>query len=70
MSEWISVEDRLPGDSQTVLAVNSAGVIMLAFIHLPSKTWFRTYAGQQHVTHWMPLPKPPEGESDEANTSP
>ena len=58
--EWISVKDRLPDCADTVLAVDRDGIMGSAY-----------YVGFWHtggeldeyaVTHWMPLPKPPEGE--------
>ena len=60
VQHWISVKDRLPEDASTVLAIDSDGTICSAY-----------YVGRWHgggdldedaVTHWMPLPKPPEGE--------
>lgn len=60
MSEWISVEDRLPKQYDEVL------------IHIPhatlTTTAWRNIAGEwqfvdddlaKSVTHWMPLPAPP-----------
>ena len=54
---WISVKDRLPGPFLCVLATDGEFVFVAA------------YQGQQRwsgndgfgdVTHWMPLPEPPE----------
>jgi len=61
--EWISVEDRLPEDNETVLVTNGQRV---------KEVWFgqRTKLDRPHfmfttmplhtITHWMPLPKPPK----------
>lgn len=59
--EWHCVADELPHDDTTVLIAHRAGV---------STGWFNGRyweqgAGTGHrmlktVTHWMPLPKPPE----------
>ena len=59
-SKWISVKDRLPDCANTVLAIDRDGIMASAY-----------YVGNWHsggeldecaVTHWMPLPEPPEGE--------
>ena len=46
MAEWISVKDKMPEDGKEVLF--SDGISMIAYA--------------QDVTHWMPLPEPPEEE--------
>jgi len=63
--DWISVEDRLPTPYENVLVYAKNGVyggnpIDIEFI-FPEGNWndqgiFCT------ITHWMPLPKPPEGQ--------
>lgn len=61
--QWISVKDRLPNFDQTVLAYSGKEWgIGLAFLHDDEK-W---YGDCGDVTHWMPLPAPPEAE-DEAD---
>ena len=60
MSKWISVEDRLPPNQQEVLVytVSQKGIGNIdkgywsidRFIH----------RGRAKVTHWMPLPEPPD----------
>jgi hypothetical protein len=52
---WHSVTDELPQDLVRVLVVNPKGDFGIAF-HL-GKRWFGTW---DKVTHWMPLPQPPE----------
>jgi Protein of unknown function (DUF551) len=64
MSEWISVKDRLPEESQDALAFDDCGVIHMA-IYSPEGLVYRwhcdTYGLYPHeVTHWMPLPEPPK----------
>ena len=58
VQEWISVDDRLPEDASTVLAIDSYGTICSAY-----------YAGRWHgggdldedaVTYWMTLPTAPK----------
>jgi len=66
MSEWISVKDRLPDAGIRVLTLDKWGGIrdreLYAFTSGPLV--FRPdglHLGKD-VTHWMPLPEPPEEE--------
>ena len=54
-NEWISVKERLP-ETGTVLATDGAVVITA-----PASSV--TEDGPA-ITHWMPLPEPPEEEKD------
>ena len=59
--KWISVEERLPEAKKDVLACGD--VIKTAYTRGAGEGWF-TYDGNKqlhNVTHWMPLPEPPEG---------
>lgn len=62
-TEWISVKDRLPETSESVL-VTGAGGMAIAFICLLSKrfTQVNTWNDSIHesITHWMLLPEPPK----------
>ena len=61
MSEWISVEDRLPDDVGYY-------IVATVFSYAPVRTghfkrnsdnpWAYFQPGE--ITHWMPLPEPPE----------
>lgn len=68
MQEWISVKDRLPRDGRNNLVLCSAlggnGIGIMSY-DTYSREWRQltsigvacyTYS----VTHWMPLPQPPE----------
>lgn len=68
MAEWISVNDRLPENNKPVLVVAHSIPFTAAYAH-----WKRKWVvlGQyrnadlregKKVTHWMPLPEPPEDE--------
>lgn len=68
--EWISVEERLPEDSVFVLVVNDDGQMMIARYNHGVPRWEYKYTNydwdvwdddlQGPITHWMPLPEPPE----------
>ena len=57
--EWISVEDRLPETTGSVLITNGDDVATGAYIKYVDGggKWGRDSQG---VTHWMPFPKPPK----------
>lgn len=65
MSEWISVNDRLPEDISTCLALNYNHHV-LGF-YWKGKGWFETSIADKNkltgVTHWMPLPELPKEEA-------
>ena len=71
VQEWISVDDRLPEEGEYVLCVlkgfNYGGKIQVCkFVpadKFKDKPYFEHFRnGFPSVTHWMPLPQPPEGE--------
>lgn len=41
-NEWVSVNDRMPDDQQSVIVYAESRMM------------------KKHVTHWMPMPKPPK----------
>ena len=59
MSEWISVDDRLPEYGDKILVHLDYGDIkgILLEEYSGTKFWSRAF---NNVTHWMPLPEPPE----------
>lgn len=59
--EWISVEDKLPNESERVLSISKFEneIKVDYFIYLPEIIWVCRLE-DEIVTHWMPLPKPPE----------
>ncbi len=67
MSEWISVEDRLPADNHDRLTAYKTGNYWRQFVQGTQFGEFQdgdhntTMDGKVHpITHWMPLPEPPE----------
>ena len=52
--QWISVKNKLPEHNTYVLVTDGSEVHR-------SKVW-QEFFDMGPVTHWMPLPKPPEGE--------
>lgn len=62
MDNWISVEDGLPENGDDVLVYTSDEYVSLG--EYSNRKW-RVYGTPYfdpiaHVTHWMPLPKPPQ----------
>lgn len=69
MPEWISVEERLPEIGVPVLTLDKYG-------HMRDRKLYRFINGfvsftpdglvpGKHITHWMPMPEPPEVSGDE-----
>ena len=57
VQEWISVDDRLPKNSDNVLVCHNNGLVTTN-AWLGANWWFKNERNQ--ITHWMPLPEPPE----------
>jgi hypothetical protein len=70
MSEWISVDDRFVGRagrarSKAVLVYCPSNIcIFTACFNFEEQKWEHFAPGaydlREKVTHWMPLPEPPE----------
>lgn len=68
MSEWISVKDRLPEPGEKVITfLRLAGSPMIGTGYfMGDDGWYYIGIEAPHhdvVTHWMPLPEPPGGET-------
>lgn len=68
VQEWIPVTERLPKEGDIVLCYMEFGEQRMAQWDESENCW----AGQlidyhkEQVTHWMPMPTPPKGDTDEA----
>ncbi len=73
MNEWISVKDELPKINQDILVADNLKQVKASYLGvdiLGVKYWhtveqrYDFNSGFKRVTHWMPLPDPPEVEND------
>ncbi len=62
MSEWIKVSERLPVVGEDVLIFDSSTNLSFIAWRNSVEKWLvgTVYAESAKVTHWMPLPAPPE----------
>lgn len=62
MSDWISVNDRLPENHRSVLVSDNFGNVFDGIYYNGKNFIIRSSFGDSvnGVTHWMPLPEPPE----------
>ena len=68
-NEWVSVEERLPGVSGNYICAvkdkNGSVWTIPAEWSLEMKMWIGAFGEIKNiVTHWMPLPAPPEKEKE------
>ena len=56
---WIPVSERLP-EGRTVLVFKKEGSISIDTTYIDGGNYFWWKSGQSKVTHWMPIPQPPE----------
>ena len=57
-NEWVSVKERLPGWLEDVLVRYENGKIAMNWVDSCGAFQFESIYGR--VTHWMPLPAPPD----------
>ena len=57
---WIPVTERLPEKEGTYLVCSDRGAVYTTHFYVRHAAWTRR--GKIPVTHWMPLPEPPEEE--------
>ena len=59
--QWISVKDRLPDDNDRVIAFRPYEAEVSAYRYCVKWGWsLKTSMSYNRITHWMPLPEPPE----------
>ena len=56
---WISVNDRMPGHRAMYITCDEFNVVEATMFDGNEDAVWNTVAGTK-VTHWMPLPEPPE----------
>lgn len=60
MSEWISVKDRLPEKKGIYVVLSkTCNIVYYDCLNWTGEAWECAFGSK--VTHWMPLPEPPEG---------
>ena len=66
MPGWISVKDRLPDPKVRVLTIRMRDPDTATVDFFTGKCWTydREWMPREAVTHWMPLPDPPEESHD------
>ena len=63
--QWIIVKDRLPKYENPVLAGNAElCFVNTAWYHVATRRWELPSGIFCEVTHWMPLPELPKGETE------
>ena len=63
--EWISIKDNVPKKHDTVLTYGSpenlgVGITICSYADGVFRHWESDKENKHTITHWMPLPKPPE----------
>lgn len=61
MCEWISVDDELPSEGEVVLtwSADQECTSMGTYRH-NIRAWLLVGSAREPVTHWQPLPDPPD----------
>mgnify|MGYP001178342202 FL=1 len=60
---WIPVSERLPEEFTLVLTIGKDNLPVAAVVDRGH--WYSSFEYSLNVTHWMPLPEPPEDNSHE-----
>ena len=62
---WISCSDQMPDNNHDVLFFDVWGYIRIGWFSADDWSWFTSDDGCcMEVTHWMPLPEPPEQDGE------
>jgi Protein of unknown function (DUF551) len=69
MNGWIKCSDRLPDNKDIVLVINKYGEMAVCRTNKNSLDYIFMLNDTSHqikdITHWMPLPAPPETGNNE-----
>ena len=69
MSEWISVDDRLPEEEQVVIVRGGCAIIRGGeWLTLMDEGWLNPRLIHWTVSHWMPLPWPETTQEERVKT--
>lgn len=68
MGEWIKCSERMPENTQMLLAFSQDEIVAAYWSWVVNPIDYKKYRGFTYlsgiilddVTHWMPLPEPPE----------
>lgn len=60
MSTWTTVDTELPDSNETVLVFAPEADPPVWMGYIEDGEWWLVDAYRARVTHWMPLPEPPE----------
>lgn len=61
LNGWINVKDRLPEEFAPVIVCRKGGKVESGMLDVNG--WWKVYGTRtKNVTHWMPMPEPPEVE--------
>lgn len=63
MNEWIDVKDKLPDTFVNVIVCRDGakGERIVEQGYRDVSDWWKVYGTRtKHVTHWMPMPRPPK----------
>jgi hypothetical protein len=58
--DWIDVNDETPYYNAEVLAYTEGGSVVIGYVIKLVKTWCEHDGSESVITHWMPLPEPPD----------
>lgn len=62
-NNWIKCSDRLPHNTKKVLCIDEEQWMEVGRFDIRENKWWFLYCGYRtnsYVTHWQPLPEPPE----------
>jgi hypothetical protein len=58
--QWVSVEDAMPPNKEPVFLATFWGGVFEGLWDAAAGEWYMGTTRMPSITHWMPLPEPPE----------